>query len=402
MNKVWVIVLVVLVLCVNVGMLSAEPNPDLPPVIGPYLQNPGESGMTVCLAAKDAGSVLVALKKAGSEDERIFTAEPHRIPDTEWTIWKARLENLQNAEYEYTVRYNRLNKSQSTKSCRFRTPIADEKSVNAAIFNDIHGRVATLEALMQHCDPNDYDFSILLGDCWNDPKSVDQALYLLDRYINLLNAGEKPMLFVRGNHEYRGAFAHDLAYLFDLPYLDASQPTGKQYFNFTLTTGPVWFLVMDCGEDFEKMNDVMMPYRQYQAQWLEALLKNKAGENAPWRVFISHIPLYNKNIWNSEPSRQTWEPLLVNADMDLALAAHDHSFKTLQAGQTFKVTHDPKYTENRGEWEMIPPFPVIIGGGPELERGTVRLLNADPDEIRVRTIMAKDGSVGQEFVLSEK
>lgn len=387
-----------IVLCLGAVILAAPPESELPEPVGPYLQSPSVKGMTVCFAARSISAAQVELKEIGATDKRVYTATPTPIPDTSWTVWKTKLDHLKpGSEYEYLVHYRREDAAHSTKTYHFLTLDPKAQTIKAAFFNDIHEKFPTLEAIMKHCKPEDYDFSVLMGDCWQNPQNADRAIEVLNHYIQWLDAGEKPMLFVRGNHECRGPFADRLGYLFDLPNLSPAAPVGEQQYSFTLHAGPVWFLAMDCGEDFEKMFDVMQPYRKRQAEWLETLLKKNDHKNAPWRVMLSHLPLYNDNIWNSEPSRRMWEPILSHANIDLALSGHDHTYKVLEQGKTLKVTHDPKYTENRGEWEMTPPYPQMIGGGPDSNLATVMLLKADANTLQIRMIEAEGGTVCKEI-----
>ena len=61
----------------------------------------------------------------------------------------------------------------------------------------------------------------------------------MDTATNMF-AGEVPAFFARGNHETRGAFSVNFPEYF---------PTnsGKLYYAFR--QGPVYFIVLDCGED---------------------------------------------------------------------------------------------------------------------------------------------------------
>ncbi|MBN1901853.1 metallophosphoesterase [Candidatus Sumerlaeota bacterium] len=389
------------ILCLGAVESAAPTSSESPMFVGPYLQNPARDAMTICFVARNISNAKVELKKSGTTNMQTFPAKPLAIPDTSWTTWRTRLDNLKpDYDYEYLVKYRHENAEHSTKTYRLHT--FNSQVIKAIILNDLHDRIPTAEALMQHCKPDDYDFSALLGDCWENPGHADRTIEILDHYIRLLNAGEKPMLFLRGNHEYRGSFANDIGYLFDLPYLDPTAPIGKQEYYFSLHAGPVWFLVLDTGEDFEKMYDVMQPYRKREAEWIKTLSENNDSGNSRWHVMLSHIPLYNDNIWNSEPSRQMWEPILPTLHIDVALAGHDHGYKFLEKGKTLKVTHDPQYTDNRGEWEMTPPYPVIIGGGPELNKATLMILEADRNALRIRMIKAVNGSVVKEFNLHRK
>ncbi|MEN8153890.1 MAG: metallophosphoesterase [Acidobacteriota bacterium] len=369
------------------GEVETQKGPELPGFIGPYLQNPGEDSVTVCFITKKGGNPRIIIWKAEDSSKVICRRGSDPIPGTPWTVWKWKVSGLKSGvRYNYLISHLTNNIPQSTEILSFYIP--GNKTIKVALFNDLHSRYSTLELLVNQIKGEDYDFSVLLGDCWENPESAEQAFLVLYNYINLLNAGEKPMIFVQGNHEYRGKFAAYMSYLFDLPNLNPQSPPGEQLYYYTLRSGPVWFLIMDCGEDFEKKFEIMQPYREKQGKWLKTLLENKEHKKTQWRVKLSHIPLYNDNIWNSEPSRKMWEQILQDAKINISLAGHDHEYKVLKKSETLKVNH-----EKHGKWEMTPPYPVMIGGGPGKQEATIMLLEADENKLHIRMIRGMDGSI---------
>ncbi len=385
----------------------AATNAPLPAVIGPYLQNPASDGMTVCLLAQGAQRVRVAWGAADAAALTETAATGTVLAGTPWTVWKARLGGLAAGRgYRYAARYQLAGGSATTAVHRFHTLNPKSSAVRLAAFNDLHDNLATLGALMQHVQPADFELSLLLGDCWADPSNVkgaDKVARTLAGYIQLLNAAEKPLLLVRGNHETRGTFAGQLAKLFDLPLLDAAQPADDQQWPFTLRAGPVFLLALDTGEDegfataenSYKRPKFWQAYRQREAAWLQKLLATQPAGDAAWRVFASHIPLYNDNWAFSDPALRYWEPLLPAFRPHLMLAGHDHDWKLLPKGQS----HLLKRKKNGGEETrtLTPPWPVLIGGGPALKQGTVMLLAADEKNLRVRLLAAADGRLLAEF-----
>jgi hypothetical protein len=53
---------------------------------------------------------------------------------------------------------------------------------------------------------------------------------------------------------------------------------------------------------------------------MRMIVLNAAGD-ASWRIFLSHIPIYNPAGWNSEPARVFWEPMLKKAGIDPRFAS---------------------------------------------------------------------------------
>ena len=59
------------------------------------------------------------------------------------------------------------------------------------------------------------------------------------------------------------------------------------------------------------------------------------------------------------------------------LAGHDHSWKFLPADKSFK-------SAGKDDIEDTPAFPVLIGGGPAVNQGTVILVHADSTQLSMR------------------
>lgn len=370
---------------------------SLPTVLSPYLQNPSADGMTICFLAQGTEQVRVAWKREGGWlGLKEVAPKSTAITGTPWTMWKTRLTGLRpGATYQYEVRYRLAGRTETTPIYHFRTLNPRAKTLRFVAFNDLHNRDQTLAALMRHVKPDDYEFTVLLGDCWADPSAANgahQVFRTLQAYIQLLDAASKPFFLVRGNHETRGNFASKLAMLFDLPDLDSTQKWGEDQWQFAMRAGPVWFLAMDTGEDDDlktpensyKRPKFWQACRQREAEWLKKIVTAESRRHAAWRVFLSHIPLYNNNQWFSETSQQYWEPILHAVGLDLTLAGHDHQGKFL-----------PK--KDGGQ----PPWPVLIGGGPSLSEGTVMLIAADATTLRARLLAATDGRQLTEFNIAK-
>jgi hypothetical protein len=383
---------------------------ELPAVLPPYLQNPTAEGMTICFLAQGADQVRFAWSPEGQPAITNSTIASTPISGTPWTIWKARLAKLQpGTRYQYQVLYHLPAGDAATPAYHFRPLNPAAKSLRFAVFNDIHNHDDTLAALMRYVQPDDYEFSLLLGDMWTNPdasQGAGEVFRSLAAYLRLLNASEKPMVFVRGNHETIGTFSDKMACLFDLPNLDSAAGYIDQQWYFTLEAGPVWFVALDGGDDFIKRYELFQPYRQRQAEWLRGLVSQGAGAGAPWRILLTHMPLYNDNIWNSEPCRLAWEPVLTNASIDLEIGAHDHQWKQIGKGQTFDIQFNGHYPDQqdplkRSHYSFTTPFPVLIGGGPNLKKGddegAVILVTADKETLHARWLAATDGRLLSEF-----
>ena len=83
-----------------------------------------------------------------------------------------------------------------------------------------------------------YDAVLLLGDPAAGMDYEEQAVQNIVQFAGELTGGEMPVIYVRGNHETRGAFADELP-----------ERLGYDRLYYTTDRGPYSFLVLDSGED---------------------------------------------------------------------------------------------------------------------------------------------------------
>ncbi len=385
-----------------VATLSAQTVPEepLPAHIGPYLQHPAADAMSVCLVSRTAKAVAIQIRPANPQDKALapVSADALVIPGTPWTRWTARLKGLPpGGRCAYQVIIDGI----AGPWLEFQTLDPAAEALRFAVFNDVHDQLGTLDRVLAHVPAESFEFSVLLGDCWNDPQTKNQAervFRTLDGFVRRLDAARKPMLYVRGNHDLRGPFAPQLARLFVAPRLRADAPLGEQDVTLAFAAGPAFLLFADTGEDFEKKKEVFNVLRERQTPWLRSELATPAAQGR-WRLFLSHIPLFNDNIWNSEHARKAWTDVLVEGKVDAAFAGHDHGWKLLPKNRPLTVRFKASPVDSQfsdGSVTSIPPFPVLIGGGPKptgKEQGTAMLFKVTPQACSVRLIGAENGTV---------
>ncbi len=84
----------------------------------------------------------------------------------------------------------------------------------------------------------DYDSVILLGDSTPGVDFEEQVVTNTVQFGGKVSGGTKPVLYVRGNHETRGAYAGKLM-----------TSLGLDSFYYTSDIGPYSFIILDSGED---------------------------------------------------------------------------------------------------------------------------------------------------------
>ena len=185
-----------------------------------------------------------------------------------------------------------------------------------------------LQRLAKNLDLVDWkgiEFLVHGGDAFGSIENEDQ---LFAKFLRPFKERleHKPLVFARGNHEFRGPFARRL-----YDYLPT--PTGEFYYTFD--AGPVHFLVLDTGEDKDDDTNVYAglnktePYREQEFAWLQEHIRtDQRISEAPFRVILMHAPNWG---WvNEEPGK--WTELANRAGVDLVIAGHTHRYSWDPAG----------------------------------------------------------------------
>ncbi len=371
--------------------LGKDPLPD---VLAPYLQViQGAVPTWVCVPARGAREVVVeGWETGGDRVSARVTATARPIRGTPWTIWLAPVAPA--------LPYRIVVDGRPHGGMRRIRRSPDDGTARIACLNDLHDRIGTLALAAGQLTPANHDLTVLLGDIFNDPTGKDGAertFRTLHALATLLRADEVPMLYLPGNHDYRGDFADRVDDLFLAPRCDPLRHDpaggiGAADQGWDLRWGPVVLLAADTGEDFEKRPGLFRPLRERQVPALRAALA--AAADAPWRALLTHIPLFSDDIWNSEHARETWTPALREGRVDVALAGHVHDWKVIPAGKEQVIAFKASPADSQPLARNIrytPPFPTVIGGGPETAKATVMFLEAGARRLSVRVVAAAGG-----------
>ena len=355
----------------------------------PYLQNPVGNGITVMWQTTVPTYSWV---EYGTDKEHLQRART--IVDGQVICnglqQKIRLEGLEPGKtYYYRVCSQEIMLYQAYKKVfgetavsdfnTFTLPAVDDHDFTALIFNDLHKRSETLQALYKQVKDQHYDFVVFNGDCIDDPADHDEATRFLSELNETVGAGRIPVFYIRGNHEIRNAYSIGLRSLFD--YVG-----DKTYGAFNW--GDTRIVVLDCGEDkpdthwvYYGLND-FADLRKAQAGFLREELSSKAFKKAAKRVLIHHIPIYGRGEEHDtyNPCREEWGAILEKAPFTVSINAHTHRFASYSAGQVGN------------------PYPVVIGGGPRLKEATVMVLQKRGKVMTLRVVNAQ-GKTLQELNL---
>lgn len=248
---------------------------------------------------------------------------------------------------------------------RFTTVDATRPSVTFSVVNDIHADTARMARLLADVDRHNTDFVIFNGDMVSH---MDTEQQMIDGFLGKsteMFASEVPFYMVRGNHEGRGMLAPNYPDYFPTA-------TGMPYYTFR--RGPVFFVVMDGGED-KPDSDIeyfglnqMDRYREDEAEWLRGVVASDEFRNAKYRVVLVHVPPFGDTWHGQLHARRLFLPILNAAGVDLMLCGHLHLHLFVPAG-------------SEGA-----DFPIIVNSNMDVVRATA---SDDRLEVSVRKL---DGS----------
>jgi hypothetical protein len=378
---------VALMLLVISISLAAQSAPfvvhDTKPVIthGPYLVDPAENAITVVWTTDTPSHAAVKFGVGQALDQQA-EAPVHGLQPV-GMLHAVRLTNLQpGTMYRYqavATRVVKLNAYWPEKGLAIESAPASfttfdrrKAAVSFRVITDTHELVSRIDALMKAIDWPTTEFLAQTGDAFDALQNEDQ---LFGRWIDPINRGlakSKPLVFARGNHEWRGPFAREL-----FPYL----PIEEGRFYYAREHGPAQVVVLDTGEDKPDDTNVYSrlnrsePYLANELRWLAEEAKSNARFTAsPFRIVLMHQPE-----WGSMPDGQAqWIATANAAGVDLVIAGHNHKFSRVPAG-TKGAT-----------------FPTLVIGQDQVAR-----VDVTPTQISV-TLKTATGEAVDTFTVSRK
>lgn len=234
----------------------------------------------------------------------------------------------------------------------------------------------------------DIDFLILNGDIVESSDRIENfdSIY---RIAAAITQGEIPVVFARGNHDMRGAYAEDFAYY---------TPNEKGLTYYTFRIGDIWGMVLDTGED--KADDSIEyghticchDFRVRQTSFIEKVIANAEeeyeGVGVRRRVVVVHNPftyLFDSNEEEREKFQiekelyAHWARLLrENIKPDVMICGHKHITKILMPGDK---------TDHLGH-----PCPIVVGSKPKENCFVGAGFSFEENKIRV-TFTDSDGQL---------
>ncbi|HKR75354.1 MAG TPA: FN3 domain-containing metallophosphoesterase family protein [Rhodanobacter sp.] len=257
------------------------------------------------------------------------------------------------------------------ETLRFTTLDAARPAARFAVITDTHEKVSRINTLLGEIRRMPEDFVAHLGDTVNWAAGEQQLkdVFLGPTAEDL--GGTVPLLYVHGNHEYRGPFARELG-----PYLHAQ----NDRYDYVRDDGPLHLIAVDTGEDkhddtnvYAGLNDLRDYRREGLARFGQALAAPRT-RGAPFTVVLGHQPDWG---WTGGDNAK-WTQLANRAHVDLFIAGHEHHFMHIKPGE-------------RGN-----DFPILVVG---LDQ--VAWVEANDSTLEVRVIDS-NGKLVDAFTLARK
>ncbi len=348
----------------------------------PYLQNPVGNGITVMWQTNvpvyswvEYGTDTINLKKVHTlrDGQVICNNMNHKIRLADLAPGQKYYYRICSREIMlYQAYYKEFGETATSPFYSFTLPSQEQTDFTMLIFNDLHKRQDTYDALLEQVKHIPYDFVVFNGDCIDDPANEDQALEHLSLYCAKAGASQKPVFFLRGNHEIRNAYSIGLRDLFD--YVG-----DKTYGAFNW--GDTRFVMYDCGEDkpdttyvYYGLNDFTQ-LRLDQRVFLKEEIAGNEFKNASKRILIGHVPIYGNGDGYS-PSTDLWADILAKAPFNVSISGHLHRY-----------FYHPKGTVKDN------PFPEVIGGAPQPEKALVMVLRKKGSTLTLTVLNTKGETV---------
>lgn len=229
-------------------------------------------------------------------------------------------------------------------SFKFR-PIRKRSGINIYHISDSHGlknMAIKAGAYFGKYTSAPLDLLIMNGDISSQSDNKNDILIVYD-IAAAITKGEIPCIVSRGNHDLRGRYAEKL---------EEFLPTDNGRTYYTVKLGPMWFVLLDCGEDKvdghkEYSGTVCChSFRTEQTEYLKALKKRAKTEyraaKCRYRIVLSHVPFNMDNTDECKGERpfnierelySDWCSFLrEEVKPDFMLAGHVHTLEVIKAG----------------------------------------------------------------------
>ena len=251
----------------------------------------------------------------------------HKITVPQKRLDEAKSYSIHAEKMIYRGPFGGFKGKEISKSYNFRPVDTNDGLVYYTVTDAHHAHKGAVDAALS---VENLDFLVILGD------SVGMVEYEKDvQFSNLIahdvTGGEIPVVYARGNHEIKGAYAEQL-------YKYVGSKNESFYYWFTLSD--VFGITLDLGEDHNDGwweyygTDQFTLYHNEQTRFLQELVATKPYEDYRYTLVACHIPIQFVNSRKDHVEvKATWTDLLNQIKPDLAVYGHQHDLYPFLVGQ---------------------------------------------------------------------
>ena len=251
----------------------------------------------------------------------------HKITVPQQKLDEAKAYSIHAEKMIYRGPFGGFKGKEISKEYTFRPVNSADGLVYYTMTDVHHARAGAVEAARA---VENLDFLVILGDFVGMVEYEEDA-----QYSNVLahdvTGGQIPVVYARGNHEIKGAWAEEL-------YKYVGSKNERFYFWFTLSD--VFGITLDLGEDhdddwWEFYGTARFAlYHDEQTQFLRELAETKPYEDYRYTLVACHIPIQFVNSRHDHVEvKAEWTELLNRIRPDLAVYGHQHDLYPFLDGQ---------------------------------------------------------------------
>ncbi len=289
---------------------------------------------------------------------------------------------------DYVENYSRYGLDEVCGKVRSFTTLGAAGASHFCVMNDTHAKWSEFGPVTDKILALKPAVTVWNGDATNQTEDIATGVevFLAPPIPHPDYCSEIPILWVNGNHDFRGRRnAHMERYVMTRLPTERSPRDWALTRNWAVRQGDIAMIGLDTGEDKPDRHPQFVglvncePYRTAQTTWLRDQFKRPEIANAPYIVAFCHIPLFDRRPnanpgtilrgwadWQGQCAKE-WGPILSEHGVQLVITAHIHEYRCDPASGTRK-------------WDQIVGGGVSGGG----KQSTVIEGKVEKDKLVVR------------------
>lgn len=340
---------------------------------GPYLTDVSNTGAVISFVTTEPAPCGIALRKVNEKKFRFFWSHDNFQIALNKKLHRVSVSGLEaDTDYEYKlVTLVRPENKLRYFGGKYKMKTGADKFKPFKIFvtGDLQylpdKQLAILEKYMSTKQAESSQFFISLGDSAGAFHEFEKTMFdVVLKSVLEKSRNQKNVLFVRGNHEYRG----NETYLFDDYF---AMKNGKSYGIYYYNN--VAFIVLDCGNGQKRSMANTRHYMAYdlpeqllqeQREYLSQAVKSAEYKNAKYKVVLSHCAVYGSYRTIGSYTARLVKGIIDEKDIHLWLAGHIHRYRRTVPGKAGYYGFSPFSVADKPYISGKYPYVTLVIDGP--------------------------------------